>query len=201
MPDPASSNLFTHYVLENPWPVGGVLAVIAAILTWNGLREGLATRLRLGLALGLVAGGIIAAGILVTTPAEHGLLVARNLVDAAVNRDVVSGVSLFSDDAMMNVGSPQNPGFDRDFIQTQFSRLANGYVIESNSITVLRGATLSSSEAEIRLGCMTTVSSFPYPNTSQWIMRVRLMPDGSWKITRLTCVAINDRTPPLDRLW
>lgn len=201
MPDAPSSSLFTHYVLENPWPIGGVLLVIALVLGWIGLREGLRTRVRVALALGCIGAAVIIAGTLVTTAGEHAKVVTRQLVEAAVSKDVIGGIALFSENATMNAGSPQNPGFDREFIQAQFMRLAERYTIESNSITVLRFATISSDEAEVRLGCMTTVAAFPYPNTSQWILRVQRMPDGTWKITRLTCVAINDITPPLERIW
>lgn len=203
MPDASSpqSSFFTHYVLENPWPVGLALIAIAAILTWLGLREGLHSRTRTGLILGVVGAVIITAGTLVTTAGEHAGRITRALVEATVNKDLVGGMALFSDDAVMSAGSPLNPGFDRVFIAERFAALAERHTIESNSITTLRSATISEDEAETRLGCLTTVAAFPYPNASQWIIRVKRMSDGQWKITRLTCVAINDQTPPLERIW
>lgn len=201
MPEAPQSNLFTYYVLENPWPLGLALLAIAAILTWMGLREGLRGRTRTGLVFGVLGAAVIAAGLAVTTAGEQAKRLTRQLVDAAVAKDLVTGMTLFSDDATMNAGSPQNPGFDREFIKGRFAALAERHTIESNSISTLRYATISSDEAEARLGCLTTVAAFPYPNTSQWIIRVMRQPDGQWKITRLTCVAINDQTPPLDRIW
>ena len=197
MPEAPTSSLFTHYVLENPWPVGGVLVAIALILGWLGLREGLSNRVRIAWLIGLIGAGVMLAGTLVTTAGEHGRAITRALVDAAVGEDLVGGLAVFSDDATLHVGSPQSPGRDHAFIQEQFASLAQQFDIESNSITQLRSATISGDEAEVRLACLTTVTAFPFPNTSQWVVRVRRTADGSWKVVKLTCVAINDQA----RLW
>ena len=199
MPNAPSTNLFTRFVLENPWPLGIVLLAIAVFIAWRGLREGMRNRVRIAVVLATLGGVVITAGSLVTTSGEHGKQVTRALVEAVVSEDLVGGLALFSDDAEMRAGSPQNPGVGIDVIQRQFSLLADRYTIESNSITRLRGYSISADEAEVRLACLTYVSAIP--NTSQWILRVRRMPEGQWRITRLTCVAINDQTPDVTGLW
>jgi len=201
MPDAPSSNLLTQYVLENPWPLGLTLLIIAAIVMFLGLREGLTQRTRVAFFVGVVGAAIIAAGMLTTTAGEHSLRVTRALVDAVVSKDMVGGIALFSEEATMNVGSPFNPGRDLTFIEQQFSALASRYTIESNTITTLRGVTISGDEAEARLACLTTIEGSPYSHASQWIVRVRRSGDGAWRIEKITCVSINGNTPPLERMW
>jgi len=201
MVNPPPSYGLTHYVFENPWPAAIVLLSIGAVIAWLGAREGAGRRIRAGIILAGLGLAVIAAGMLVTTAGEHGRQVTRELVTAVVGKDLAGGMALFADDAALSVGSPQNPGLDVESIRAHFSALAQRYSIDDNTITHLRGYTISSDQAEVRLACVTTVSQSPYPNTSQWILHVTRMPDGAWKITRLTCVAINDQTPPIDRLW
>jgi hypothetical protein len=64
----------------------------------------------------------------------------------------------------------------------------------------LRGYTESADAGQAHLTCLTTVGQFPYPNASRWIVRVQREEDGVWRVTGLTCVSINDRTPSLDML-
>ena len=118
MPEPPATDFFTRFVLENPWPAGLVLSAIAAVLGWLGLREGLKNRVRVAFVLAIVGAGVIAIGLLVTTAGEHGRRVTRALVDAVVSEDVVSSMALFSDDAVMNSGSPNNPGLGIGTIST-----------------------------------------------------------------------------------
>jgi hypothetical protein len=192
-----SSSLFTHYVLENPWPLGGVLLAIALILGWLGAREGLGNRVRIALLIGIIGAAVMVSGTLITTAGEHGEAVTRSLVHAAVGEDLVGGLALFSDDATLHVGSSQSPGYGHAEIQARFAELAQRYDIETNRISELNGQTISADESQVRLGCSTTVTSFPYPNSSHWLVRVKRMPDGSWKITKLTCLDINGQP----RLW
>jgi hypothetical protein len=201
MPEPPSTSLFTRYVFENPWPLGILLLAVAVIVGYLGMREGLRSRTRVALVCGLLGIAVIAAGMFVTTAGEQGERIVTALVDAAVNEDMVGGLALFSDDAIMNSGSPQNPGLGYDVIQSQFAALGERYDIESNSITSLRGYSVKRDDAEVHLACHTTVAGFPYPAVSRWIVRVQREADGQWKVTRLTCVSINNQTVPVDQLW
>jgi hypothetical protein len=201
MPEPPSASLFTHYVFENPWPLGILLLAVAIIVGYLGMREALRNRIRVAMVCGLLGIAVITAGTFVTTPAEQGEHIVTALVEAAVNEDLVGGLALFSDDAIMNAGSPQNPGFGYEFIQARFARLGERYDIESNSITSLRGYSVTRDDAEVHLACHTTVAGFPYPAVSRWIVRVQRETDGQWKVTRLTCVSINNETVPVDQTW
>jgi ketosteroid isomerase-like protein len=201
MPEPPAVNLFTRYVLENPWPLGLVLLALAAVMAWTGMRDGFLRRTQTAVGLALLGLIVILAGLLVTTAGERAKAVTRSLVEAAVAGDTIGAVSHFADDAVLTVGSPRNPGFELDFIRDQLIRLRERYQIDSNSITMLKGFTESSDLGTVHLACYTTVNGFPYATPSRWVVQVRRQPDGEWKVERLTCVSIGDKTPPIGQLW
>jgi hypothetical protein len=200
MPEPPSSSLITRYVFENPWPVGILTLIVAALMIWTGLRD--ATWRRVQVAIGIGAFGLIVLliGYLVTTAGERASSVTRALVEAMVAGDRVGATDLFANDAILSVGSPQNPGMGYDSIVEAIDDWCSRYKVESNTITSLRGYSEDSHSGEAHLGCRTTVAEFPYPNTSQWVVRARRQDDGEWKIVQIACMAINGRTPSANRL-
>ncbi len=199
MPDPPHVGLLTRYVLENPWPLGLGLLLIAIVAGFTGLREGLAGRIRLAGLIALAGAAVLAIGAAVTTSGEHARRITRELVDAAVQGDVAGAISLFTEQATYSVGSPRNPGLGRDFIESELSRLNGRYRIDANTITMLRSYSESSNLAEVHLACWTTVGGSTTP--SQWVLRIQRQPDDAWKIVRLTCISIGSRTPPSPGAW
>lgn len=193
MPEPPDVGLVTRFVFENPWPVVIVLAGGGAVMAWMALRDGRLERVRV--AAGLVGVGIVIAviGAVVTTSGEHAEDVTRRLVDAAVTTNTAVAVRLLADDASLAIGSPDNPGFDVDYIRSQLEGLARRVVIDSNRITGLRAYSESSDAAVVHFGCWTEAGGFTSP--SQWVVRVEKQSDGVWKVTRITCVSINQRVP------
>src|SRR5262245_37457121 len=106
MPKPPSVALHTRWILENPWPLGGVLLLVGVVLVWLGLRDGLKGRLQVGAGV-LAAGlGVLIVGSLVTTAGEHAMRVTRELVKAATAADITTATSLFSPTASFSVGKP-----------------------------------------------------------------------------------------------
>lgn len=200
MPEPPASSLFTRYIFENPWPLGLLAIVIAAVLLWTGLREGLSKRVNVAIGVGLVGLAIIIVGHLVVTAGEHAKEVTRQLVKAMVAGDRVGAVRLFGPDAVLSVGSPRNPGLDRDVIVNAIDRWVTNYKVTSNTVTSLRGYSESSDMGEAHLACFTEVGQFPYPNPSQWVIRAQRQDNGDWKIVQLTCVSISGQTPPIERI-
>lgn len=200
MPEPPSSSLITRYVLENPWPLGIVAIAVASLLIWSGLREGLMRRVNVAIGIGLAGIGVIIIGHLVTTAGEHAKEVSRALVKAMVAGDRIGAVRLFTNDAVLSVGSPRNPGLDHDVIVDAIDRWASNYRVSSNSVTMLRGYSESSEIGEAHLACLTEVNEFPYPTPSQWVIRAQRQANGDWKIVQLTCVSISGQTPPIERL-
>ncbi len=200
MPEPPSSSLVTHYVFENPWPLGLILLAAALVAGWMGLREGLATRKRAALVLGVLGAIVFVLGTMITTAGERGERVVKSLVDAVASEDLIGGMALISDDATMNAGSPQAPGFGYQTIQDRFALLADRYTIESNLVMSMRGYSMPDDEAEVHLTCRTMVEGFPA--ISNWVVRVKRQSGrGEWKVARLTCISINGETVPIDRAW
>ena len=199
MPEPPPVGLLTRYVLENPFPVALPLIAVGATLAWSALRDARRTRFRIGIAavvLGVVA---IALGLAVTTAGEHGERAARGLVEAVVGNDLVGARAMMTDETTLSIGSPLNPGVGIDFIQDRLDQLHQRYRIEANTIRSLSGYGISADEAEIHLGCLTDAGFGFTP--SRWVLRARRQPDGTWKITRITCISINNQVPASNRMW
>jgi len=196
MPDPPDVGLFTRFVLENPWPVGIALLVIAVLVVWRSLYEGQWRRVAVGLGLGLLGLIVIAIGWFVVTASEHGKQVTREFVEAVVAEDLVGADALLVPNTIVHLGSTRNIGHDLDRIRDGLSMLADRYSISSNSITHLRGYTESGDRATIHLACWTEVQAGYAPTPSQWVLVIERQPDGTWKITRITCLTIATRPPP-----
>jgi hypothetical protein len=153
MPDPPDVNLFTRYVLENPYPLAGVLFIMALAAAWIGLRDGRKPPLITAGVGTLIAAAVLAAGTLIVTPAERGRKVTIEMVERIVQGDVNGGMMLFSPDATFAVGSPQNPGMDIGFIRRQAEWLHGRYTIQSNRISSLRSYTESPTRGVVHMTC------------------------------------------------
>lgn len=196
MPEPPDVSVFTRYVLENPWPLGLAFLLLASWFGWSGIREGLGQRLRAAGILAALGAAVFITGWIVVTAGEHAKMVTRQLVDAVVKSGAGAAATFFTDDAVLTFGSPKNPGYGDGIIQSRLIPSADRFRIESSTITMLKGYGESSDSALAYLGCYTTVDGFP--NISQWVLHVKRQSVGSWKVSRLTCVSINDQTPPID---
>lgn len=200
MPPTPEVNIITRYVLENPWPLGVILLAVAGVLAWKGFREGMATRLRVAAIVAAAGAIVLITGIMVVTAGEHAVQTARALIDAVVREDLVAADRLLSDDAAMTIGSPSNPGQDKFFILASLEEFATRESVESNSISAEHGYSESSNVGVVHVSCTTLVERFPYPTLSRWVMRVERQNDDQWRVTRLTCVSINNQTPSMNMI-
>ena len=196
---PAPVNLFTRYVLENPYPLALLLLVLGAGLARSGLRMGLRPRLVAAAVTAAIAAAVVLAGTTIQTAGEHARRVVLEAVDAAVQADIPGVMALLADDAVLSLASPTNPGFPRNAIDRRLAGLAGRYRIASNRITSLDAATVSRQRGEVILACRTELELGFGPVPTSWVVQVDLQPDGSWKITRVTWVTLATRTPP--RNW
>jgi hypothetical protein len=196
MPQPPDVGLFTRYVLENPYPLGVGLLVIAIILGWLGLRDGRSDRMIAAVAGLVLAAAVLVAGLVVVTSGEHGRRLTRRLVETALSKDLVGAANLLSDNARLQFGATTNMSQDRDFIVSALSRFANRYSIEDNRITMLDGYSESRDAAEVHLACWTEATGYGFYTPSQWVLRVERQDDGTWKVARITCISINAEPPP-----
>ncbi len=71
MPDPPDTSAITRYLFENPYPLGGLLLLAAAVLLFSGLRHGLRDRMSVGLVLALLGFAAIGTGWAVVTSGER----------------------------------------------------------------------------------------------------------------------------------
>jgi len=193
MPDPPSVGLFTRYVLENPYPLGIGLVLLAAVLTWLALRAGRMNRLVTPAVVAAAGAAVLAIGLTVTTAGEHGERVTGQLVQAVEDNDMTGAMALFADSATFSFGSPDNMGYNIDFIRGAVDQ-ASRYSIENNIIRMLDGYTVDGDTAVVHLGCLTEGGSYGY-TPSKWVVRVERQDDGDWRVSRLTCVSISNRTP------
>lgn len=191
MTDPPSTGLLTRYVLENPWPLALVLLIIALAVGYSALVQGHLKRLPGALILMAASIGITLAGLLVHTSGEQAKRITRLFVDAVAASDTTLTLGLLAPDATLSFDSPRNPGYDLTFIKSRLSRLNNDYTIDSNRITHLEGYVETSEQGVAFLTCWTEAGFGPV--RSQWVIRVSQQTDGSWLISRLTCLRINDR--------
>lgn len=196
MPDPPDVNLFTRYVLENPYPLSGVLVVAALVAAWIGLREGRKPPLMVAGGGLVLAAAVFAVGSWIVTPAERGEVVTRQMVEHIVRGDIDTAMTLFSEDAAFAVGSPQNPGMDINFIRRQAEWLHGRYTIQSNRLSSLRGYTESPTRAVVHMNCRTDVDGRGATPT-QWVVWIDEQPDGRWQVSRLTMISLYGRTPNL----
>jgi ketosteroid isomerase-like protein len=196
MPTPPDVGVLTRFVLENPWPLAGLLLVVAVVLAWTGLREGATGRLKAALVPALAGAAALAAGTLVTTSGERATAVVRGFVTAVEETDLVAAANAIAEDGSIGVASVNNPGFGKDYIITRLDRLGGRFAITSNRITQLDAYTISPDEAEVHLGVRTETDRGMGPALTRWVIRVRRQDDGEWRIQRQASAPI----PPLGRL-
>lgn len=203
MPDPPDTSLFTRFVLENPYPLAALLAVMAAALIWLGLRDQRREMRWAGVAL-LVAGGVtLGLGTFIVTPAERATAVTRELVRAVEQNDTDRALGMIADGATFTISSPRNPGMDIDYIRSQLRRLTDQQTVDSIMITSLSSYTQSPSRAEVHLACRAQVGTrlgISRPTPSEWVLRIEEQSNGEWKVTGITAVSIAGQTPT-NRLW
>jgi len=196
MPDPPPVGLLTRFILENPWPMGIALLVIAILLIWRGMYDGRWRRVGIGLGLGGLGLVVLAIGWFVDTAGEHGRQVTREFVEAVVAEDLVGADALLTPTTIVHLGASSNIGHDLQRIRDSLSRLVDRYTITNNAITHLRGYTESGDRATVHLACWTEVEGGYAPTPSQWVLMIERQGDGSWKITRITCLTIATKPPP-----
>jgi hypothetical protein len=191
MPDPPSVGLIERYVLENPWPLALLLVVAAILIGWTALVQGHLKRLPASVILMGLALAIVALGYFIQTSGERARLVTRQFVEAVAAEDVSGATLLLAPDATFAFDSPLNPGYDMRFIKTQLQRARDDFEIESNRITRLEGYVVNEDRGLVHLTCWTEAGYGP--TRSQWVIEVSRQADGSWLISRLTCLRIGDR--------
>lgn len=192
MPDPPSVSSLTYYLFDNPWPLTVVLVVIAIVMAVSARRSGRRDLLRAAAIPAILAIIVLATGYLVTTSGERAGQIARRLVAAAEQADVPGAMGLFSDDAMMALIDPRNPGVGIKVIRDRVELVEGRYRIDSARITSLKTYSAAGDRGVAHLRVTASFSSaYGYPTPSSWVIEVRPDDDGQWKITHITFVEYN----------
>jgi hypothetical protein len=195
MPDPPSVDLWTRYVLENPYPLGIGLAALGAVMFWLGLRDGRVDRMRIAVAPVLLGAAVLVTGLVVVTAGERARGVVTRFVDAVVQEDLVTATTLLDSDLRLHLSSASNPGYRLNDVIDALSSLTASYDITGNRVTTLDSFTESSERAMVHLVCWTEVARGYAPTKTEWVMEVAHQPGGSWAITRMTFVSVMDEPP------
>jgi hypothetical protein len=195
MPEPPTVDLWTRYVLENPYPLGIGLLALGAVIFWLGLRDGRADRMRIAIIPVLLGAAALVTGIVVVTSGEHARSVVRRFVDAVVEEDLVTATSLLDADVRLHLSSPSNPGYRIGDITTGLSLLSSRYDITANRVMTLDSFTETPDRATVHLGCLTEVAGGYGPTPTTWTLQVERQSDGTWTINRMTWVSVMGDPP------
>jgi hypothetical protein len=192
---PLLAGLLSRYVLENPWPLTGLLVLLGAGLGWRALREGQRALLYGAIALLTAAAAVLSLGLAVTTSGERARDVVAQLVSRAEAGDTAGMLHLMTPGCLLHYGRPQNPGVRRPDWERTIGLLQGRYRIEENTVTRLDADSSDAKTATVELACLTTVSIAPYPTPSAWWLRVAEQPDGEWKIDRIAFLRVAKQEP------
>lgn len=195
MPPPPDHSVLLRLLLEEPLPLVIALGVAAAVLLWQGLREGLPRRLAAGGGAGAAAVAVLVTAGLVRTPAERGAEVVAALVAAVDARDAAAVDRLLAPDAGVHSGREENPGLDRRIAVSAPGRLA-GWGVSSVSAGSVTGWPDGSGGAVVHL-TVSTGSDRWGTLTSRWVLRAAPSDDPDrWWVTRLTWIDLMGSPPP-----
>lgn len=188
-------SLLSHYLLENPWPIGIISGMLGLILFISFVRTG-ETRLLLGsLTAVTLAGLVFCLDALIKTPAEHGEGLVSALVEAAEAGDVESMLQQVSPAASLHLGSVTRPGRPFSALQESFETLAGRNRITENWVIRLSGESDGIGGATVFLSCRTSTSSSYGLVPTTWSFEI--IPDGKggWEITRIVFESLMGRAP------
>jgi hypothetical protein len=205
MPDPPPTSILTRYIFEMPWPFAAALLIVAAVMAFTALREGLGRRLMLSAIPAVLAVLIIVLGMIVTTAGESAREVVRQFVDDVVDNDLRAARARTAPTCVMNSRNPNLPGVQFADVYGRFNRTDAGAIVK-NTITRLDACTVSDRIGDVHLACRTEFAN-GYTLTS-WVVRVERDTEGAdgtndgWSITRITWISfMNDPAPGIDRLY
>ncbi|MBX3374437.1 MAG: hypothetical protein KF817_11425 [Phycisphaeraceae bacterium] len=194
MPDPPPVPFFTRFVLENPWPLGGVLLAVGVVLLVLGLRDGARSRIVAGLVSALLGASIFLVDRVVETSGEAGEALVRRVLAAVRAGDAGAAMAPFPADATLHLRSPENPGFPVERLRVLASSFLARTTVTDITVIGLRGFTVDRDRATVHLACLAATDSYG-SGTTQWVFAVERGGDGTWRLRRATWVGLNGRAP------
>ena len=178
LPDPPRVE---HMLLESPWlAIGAVVFVgaIAMVALARGDKRKQATTA--GVVAAVIAGGIYAASVLVTTPRESVADATSRLVQATVDADVPVLRELLDDEIVLDLRGART-ALDRDSLIARVELVDQTFNPESVRIREMQAA--SDSDIAARTQTNIVVSTGSSAPTGMWC---RLLwtreSDGAWRV-------------------
>ncbi|MDP6542281.1 MAG: hypothetical protein QF444_00680 [Phycisphaerales bacterium] len=181
-----------RFILEHPWASGCILGSISIALVWTGLRDGKATRIKIGIAMVAFAVAAVFTGTLIDTPREHahrvvyGFIKAVKQNDARSVRQFVSPSVEFVDDFKGKIKGGAKG------VVLGVKNLHEEYPPTSN--TILRFEVIERvQDVIVELSMMTRVTHIgSVPN--RWRLFISEDEHGLWRITTIDAIEIAFRS-------
>lgn len=184
---------WTHYTLQQPWPLALGLGVAGLILLWTWLiaRSGprpagrtFGDHWRLPTAIGLLvaAVGLVIAAREIETSTERLTRLTESFVAAAVVGDAATTSGMLAEEAELQVGRNASTSWGPFWINAQV-RLAPNF-LQGNTIREIESGLHDRDRGETWFAQTTRVNNGqPIPN--EWRFTWVRTPDGEWKLSRL----------------
>ncbi|HIA72401.1 MAG TPA: hypothetical protein EYO01_06875 [Phycisphaerales bacterium] len=179
-------------IFEHPWLTSISVGTLGFALLWVGLREQLITRIKIGIALLIVAIVLFVTGTLVQTPTENAKRVVYGFLDAVEEGKVGAATSFLHKDVILKDswnGRAQN---GRAGVRASLEELYRRHSLQYNTILKTR-IVEKVSEVHVELYLFTRVSgigSVP----SQWRILVHESQNGVWEIFSIDAIEIAYRS-------
>ncbi len=183
--DPPSQ--FEEYLLVWPWPVAAILIAVGLVGFFLLNRMGKPARTSLGvLVLGVGLGlAVVLLASLVTTTREKIMIRTRAFIAAAAQADRAGADPLLAPDLELR-GLGSGRIIDRARLLTIIdSDMKTRWVVKEHSIGTLRSVIDGPNTARSQVEVSVTPRDFPMSMGSWWLLRWRMDPDGTWRITSI----------------
>ena len=181
-----------RFVLEHPWASGFIVASLAFVLIWTGLRDGNSLRFKSGIVVTALAVVAVLLGTMIDTPREQARSVVLAFIEAVENNDIYTVRQLVSPFVLVVDDFDGRLGGTVDGVVQGVKELHREYPPTSN--TILRLEVFErDKDVLVALSMMTRVTHIgSVPNG--W--RIFVAPDdtGTWQINTIDAVEIAFRS-------
>lgn len=180
---------FTHYVMENPWPLAACLFTAAVALLLIGYRRGGAPPRIVAGVIGIATIGFIALSMVIKTDREVMADRTRALVNAAVLPVDI--------DTFRETLSRESRFFGRDYEQilSTIQTATDHWRVKQAFITNLLARRDGDTRGRTYLSVITRIDTSIGGGSAQtrWLLHWQKEPDGAWRVTRIDWLSLNDR--------
>ncbi len=177
----ATSPLWQNLLLEDPWPVGLVLFILAGVLGFVGMQQGSGRLKKIAGAAALGAVIVFLLAGLITTTRERIIEQTRTLVGHTAPLDLAAFKAMVSPQVTVLVGEgSSDPLFTGDQVFARLERALGNYPIQNQSILAidasLRGDDFALCQFDVRSDAVRGRV------TTRWLLTWKKQTDGAWQV-------------------